>query len=74
MIPNPGDRVRMTGTMPNDPCPVEIGAMGTVVAVGPKIQGVHQIDVTWDNGRKLYLLDTDPFVVVHNKKTRRNAR
>jgi hypothetical protein len=64
MIPTVGSRVRMTGRMPDDPCPMEIGAEGTVVGIGAQIQGRTQIDVAWDNSRTLFLLDTDPFEVL----------
>jgi hypothetical protein len=57
----------MTGVMPNDPCPIEVGTEGTVVDIGARLQGRTQIDVRWDNGRTLFLLDTDPFVVVVDK-------
>jgi hypothetical protein len=64
MLPQVHDRVRMNGVMPDDPCPMEIGAEGTVRAIGAMIQGRTQIDVDWDNGRTLMLLDTDPFTVI----------
>jgi hypothetical protein len=53
----------MTGLMPDDPCPIEVGTEGTVVGIGAKLQGRTQIDVEWDNGRTLFLLDSDPFTV-----------
>lgn len=66
MIPKPGDRVRMTGVMPNDPDPMPVGATGTVLQVTPE---VRQIWVDWDadsDGRKrsLILLTDDPFEVL----------
>lgn len=68
MIPNPGDRVRVTGIMPNDPAPMEVGAEGTVEDIGSSdlVFGHEavQIFVKWDNGRGLILLSTDPFEVV----------
>ena len=59
----PGDRVRMTGRMPQDPDPIPVGQEGTVQElVGtPRYP---QIDVKWDSGRTLYLLPSDPFRVV----------
>jgi len=56
--PEPGDRVRMTGVMPDDPHPLTIGDTGTVVGIG---EHKRQIYVEWDSGRGLILLDTDPF-------------
>lgn len=64
MIPQVGDRVKMTGVMQNDPCPMEVGAEGTVDYIGTAIQGRTQIGVEWDNGRGLILLDCDPFVIM----------
>jgi len=59
-----GDRVRMTGTMRDDPQPMEVGAEGTITFVneGP---GFAQYGVKWDNGRTLMLLPDDPFIVIH---------
>lgn len=48
MIPSKGDRVRMVGIMPDDPCPMEVGAEGTVVSIGDVVAGRRQIDVDWD--------------------------
>lgn len=69
MIPRPGDRVKITGTMPNDPCPLPVGLTGTVEMVNAT---VRQIYVDWDeepDGRKrsLILLTTDPFAIVGHK-------
>lgn len=64
-VPAPGQRVRVTGVMPNDPCPMEVGAEGIVVSVEPPFGlNPRQIDVKWDNGRTLFLLDCDPFEVI----------
>jgi hypothetical protein len=45
--------------MPDDPDPIEPGATGMVTAVRPQRFGVRgpwtQVDVEWDNGRKLML-------------------
>lgn len=56
-----GDRVRVTGTMSNDPAPMEVGAEGTVTYVSEQF---GQYGVDWDNGRSLMLLQGDPFVVI----------
>ena len=63
MIPQKGDRITMTGVMPDDPYPMEIGDEGTVESIGAEFGGITQINVQWDNKRNLILLDTDPFVV-----------
>ena len=66
-MPREGDRVRITGVMPNDPCPLEVGEMGTVVGLNPMPPGSgfgDQIFVRWDTGRSLILLADDPFEVV----------
>lgn len=61
----PGDRVRVTGVMPDDPCPMEVGATGTVIEVVPRFANLQsQIEVEWDNGRTLCLLENDPFEVL----------
>lgn len=61
MTVQPGDRVRITGTVPGDPDPLPIGAEGTVVRV---LHSAQQADVNWDNGRTLLLLiDVDPYEV-----------
>lgn len=60
-VPAVGDRVRMIGVM-DDPDPMPVGAEGTVrevLGAGTFVQ----IDVAWENGRSLYLLPTDPFIV-----------
>jgi Domain of unknown function (DUF4314) len=56
-----GDRVRMTGIMPNDPDPIPVGMEGTVEEVVPEF---NQIWVKWDGDRSLILLMDDPFMVV----------
>lgn len=58
-----GDRVRVTGLMPDDPHPLPVGAEGTVVQA---TNMAGQIMVDWDPevGRTLILLDKDPFEVL----------
>jgi hypothetical protein len=56
-----GDRVRLTGPMRNDPDPVPVGTEGTVDWIG--MTAVQVCGVKWDNGRRLILLDCDPFEV-----------
>jgi hypothetical protein len=54
-----GDRVRVTGILPDDPDPLEVGDVGTVLMV---TEGTYaQIIVDWDSGRRLALLPTDPY-------------
>ncbi|NKY33838.1 DUF4314 domain-containing protein [Nocardia speluncae] len=60
--PRVGDRVRITGLLPADPAPLEIGTTGTVTHINDLCPG--QIFVDWDNGRALILLDTDPFEIL----------
>ena len=64
-LPNPGDRVRITGIMPEDPAPLAVGDKGTVTNVfnrhDPRFT---QISVDWDSGRSLLLLPNDPFQVI----------
>lgn len=62
-----GDRVRLI-EMPDDPCPIEAGATGTVVAVNDDPR-FGQIEVEWDNGRTLALVPgVDRFEVLHPNK------
>ena len=60
-----GDRVELL-EMNNDPRPIAAGEKGTVSRVnfnGP--EWTHQINVDWDNGRKLNLLPyEDKFKII----------
>ena len=60
-LPCPGERVKVTGRMPDDPSPIPIGAIGTVTEVHAD---VGQILVDWDDQRRLILLTTDPFEII----------
>ncbi len=52
-VPQPGDRIRLVA-MPDDPDSIPPGTTGTVTAV--RQHGTRsQVDVAWDNGRKLML-------------------
>jgi hypothetical protein len=52
--PHPGDRIRLLA-MTDDPDPIPPGTTGTVTAV--RQHGTwSQVDVAWDNGRKLMLV------------------
>ncbi len=62
-----GDRVRITGLMPNEPDPLPIGSEGEVEVVGTDLGPPfgRQFYVRWDDRRcGLILLETDPFEVV----------
>ena len=58
-IPRPGDRIRLL-SMLEDPNPIPVGQVGTVVGVARHggNDAWDQIDVEWDNGRALMLLLT----------------
>lgn len=60
---NAGDTVVMTGVQPDDPDPIPVGTKGTGRFVSD-LGDWGQIDVEWENGRSLMLLDTDPYRVL----------
>jgi len=64
--PHVGDRVRVTGAMPDEPNPVPVGAEGTVTWVNTWTnQLTEQFAVDWDNvNSSIYLLGSDPWKVV----------
>jgi hypothetical protein len=66
--PNPGDRIRMIA-MPEDPDPIPPGTTGTITAV--RSYGTwSQVDVDWDNGRKLMLaVPPDQFEILSDDHT-----
>lgn len=57
--PVAGDTVVITGIMPNDPAPLEIGDRGKVITVFES----GQVEVDWESGRSLLLLLSDPFTI-----------
>jgi hypothetical protein len=65
--PQPGDRIRLVA-MPDDPDPIPLGSTGTVRSVsrcGSGRDASFQVDVNWDNGRKLMLaVPPDQFEVI----------
>jgi hypothetical protein len=65
--PKAGDRIRLI-SMRDDPRPIEPGATGTIVGIKRHTRSGRfwaQIDVSWDNGRRLMLVSPpDEFVVV----------
>lgn len=71
-----GDRVRITGVLPNDvePAILEIGQEGTVVNVMNASTSIEQIHVDWDGlSTRLMLLRTDPFEVIPPKRRPRGT-
>ncbi|MEU6191727.1 hypothetical protein [Nocardia sp. NPDC047038] len=54
--------MRITGIMPDEPCPLSIGATGTVIRT--TYGAISQIDVSWDDGRNLMLIPEDPFEII----------
>ncbi|MEO8269082.1 MAG: DUF4314 domain-containing protein [Aureliella sp.] len=57
-----GDRVRLI-SMPQDPDPIPLGTLGTVVRVQDQ-RDWYQVEVAWDNGRQLMLATPDDCVEV----------
>jgi hypothetical protein len=57
-----GDRIRLI-SMPQDPDPITVGSLGTVVAVFEH-RDWTQVDVDWDNGRSLMLTMPDDCVAI----------
>lgn len=74
-----GDRVRVTGVLPNDPAPLPIGLQGTVINVMNASTPIEQIHVDWDvaegedRPRSLFLLRSDPFEIVPPKRRGRGT-
>ena len=74
MILQRGDRVRITGIMPNEPAPLRVGLEGTVTTVMNPGTSIEQIVVDWDlsegetRPRSLMLLPSDPFEKVEPPK------
>lgn len=67
-LPVAGQRIKITGVLPEDPDPLPVGAEGTVTQVtelGGAIPGLKaQICIDWDNGQTLFLIDTDPYTIL----------
>ena len=60
-----GDRIRLV-SMPQDPDPIPVGSLGTVVAVYHH-RDWSQVEVDWDNGRSLMLsMPEDSIEIVEN--------
>lgn len=70
---NPGDRVKITGAMPNEPDPIPVGTVGVVTDVLNAGTRFEQYVVDWDTGRSLMLVPDDPFDVVDEPENRGGA-
>ncbi len=57
-----GDRIRLV-SMPQDPDPIPVGSLGTVLRVHNHDDWV-QVEVDWDNGRQLMLTIPDDCVEI----------
>ena len=57
-----GDRIRLV-SMPQDPDPIPIGSLGTVIAVHNHRDWM-QVEVDWDSGRSLMLTMPDDCVSI----------
>ncbi len=72
--PRKGERIRLLA-MADDPDPIQVGQLGTVVSVsrhGGGKDAWHQVDVAWDNGRTLMLVSPpDKFEIVHGSPAKR---
>jgi hypothetical protein len=60
--PKVGDRIRLI-QMPEDPDPVPSGSLGTVRTIHPH-HGWTQVEVDWDNGRRLMLSLPDDLIEI----------
>ncbi len=61
-VPAVGERIRLI-SMPEDPDPIPAGSLGTVCAIHPH-HGWTQIEVDWDNGRRLMLSLPDDVIEI----------
>ena len=61
-VPAVGERIRLI-SMPEDPDPIPAGSLGTVRAIHPH-HGWTQVEVDWDNGRRLMLSLPDDVVEI----------
>jgi hypothetical protein len=62
VAPKVGDRIRLIH-IPEDPDPVPYGSLGTVRAIHPH-HGWMQVEVDWDNGRRLMLSLPDDVIEI----------
>lgn len=64
ILPKVGDRIELV-KMPDDPCPIEPGAQGTVLLTPQLFEDRYQIHVDWDNKRTLSLVvPPDEFLIL----------
>ena len=61
-VPAVGERIRLI-SMPEDPDPIPAGSLGTVRAIHPHHRWT-QVEVDWDNGRRLMLSLPDDVVEI----------
>ena len=70
-LPRVGNRIRLLA-MHDDPDPIQVGQVGTVVGVtrhGGGQDEWFQVDVSWDNGRTLMLVSPpDVFEIIDGGK------
>ena len=70
-LPRVGNRIRLLA-MHDDPDPIQVGQIGTVVGVARHSSGQDewfQVDVSWDNGRTLMLASPpDEFEIIDGGK------
>ena len=70
-LPRVGNRIRLLA-MHDDPDPIQVGQIGTVVGVtrhGGGQDEWFQVDVSWDNGRTLMLVSPpDEFEIIDGGK------
>lgn len=62
LAPMIGDRIRLI-SMPEDPDPIPVGSLGTVRAIHPHHDWT-QVEVDWDNGRRLMLTLPDDCIEI----------
>lgn len=71
--PNPpfknGDRIKLVRMGPDDPCPVEPGATGTVLGDPVWLQHSWTVTVQWDVPRSLNLVIPPDVAVLLPKET-----
>jgi hypothetical protein len=69
MFPAPtiGDRIRLI-SMPEDPDPIPVGSIGTVRAIHLH-KDWTQVEVDWDNGRRLMLTLPDDCIEIIGSQT-----
>ena len=60
--PKVGDRIRLIH-MPEDPDPIPYGSLGTIHAIHLH-HGWTQVEVDWDNGRRLMLSLPDDVIEI----------